>query len=298
MREAGLTVAICTRNRAPLLARCLSALEAAGPPDAPFEILVVANDCSDDTLAVAGGFRSRLPIVVVEEPVAGLSSARNRAVAEARGRLIVWLDDDALAHKALLRAYEAAMLASPECAIFGGAIYPCFEGEPPDWLVAGLSAVESAYAARRPGAAERFDRVNSNLPFGANYAVKTEVQRRFSFDLKLGRRPDNPLSGGEEVAMIRQALAAGYVGRWVPEAAVDHLIGPERQSEAWLWCYFHAEGVRVAGGEPPNLWLRLKAARAVRRYRHGRTRLPAEQWLALLVRAAILAGRAGVSPRL
>lgn len=291
-----MTVAICTRNRVPLLARCLAALAAADRPDLPFEILVVANDCSDDTVAVANGFRQQLPMAVVEEAVPGLSYARNRAVAEARGRLIVWLDDDALVNKAFLRAYAAAMQDSPDCAIFGGAIVPHFEGGAPVWLLAGLPAVETAFAARRPASPDRFHGEGTDVPFGANYAVRRDVQRRFGFDPTLGRRPGHPLSGGEEVAMIRQALAAGFVGRWVPEASVDHLIGVERQSEPWLWRYFYAEGMRVAAGERSDIWLRLKAGRALRRYRTGRGSLPPEQWLPLMVRAAVLAGRAGTTP--
>lgn len=297
MHEAGLTIAICTHNRASTLARCLSALEAAQRPDGPLEVLVVANDCQDDTLAVAAAFTPRLPVDVVEEPQPGLSHARNRAIAEARGRLIVWIDDDALACKELLRAYEAAMLASPECSIFGGAIYPRFESPPPDWLVSGLPAVESAYAIRRPTAPDQFGGHSPEIPFGANFAMIRAVQRQFPFDGELGRRPERPLAGGEEVAMIAQALAAGYRGRWVPEASVDHLIGPDRQSEDWLWRYYHAEGRRVAGSNRPNIWLRLKAGRAMRRYTNARHSLPSTDWLPLLVRAAILAGRASISPQ-
>lgn len=298
LTELGLTIAICTRNRAPLLARCLAALVAAEQPTSAFEILVVANDCSDDTLSVAQSFAGRLPMVVMVEPQAGLSHARNRAIAEARGQLIVWLDDDALVRSSFLRAYEAAMAASPRCSIFGGVIVPCLDGEPPAWLLAGLDVVESAYAARRRAAADIFADVDADLPFGANYAMVADVQRRFRFDPELGRRPGNPFAGGEEIAVMRAALAAGHVGRWVPEAIVDHLIGPERQAEAWLWGYFHADAKQRASGRPASLWGRLKAGRAFRRYRRARTVAQPREWLALFVKAAQLAGKAGVRPDL
>jgi glycosyltransferase involved in cell wall biosynthesis len=294
--DIGLTIAICTRNRAALLARCLAAVDAAERPTSAFEILVIANDCSDDTVPVARGFAGRLPMVVVEEPQGGLSHARNRAIADARGRLIVWLDDDALVRPGLLRAYEAAMAASPQCAIFGGVIIPCLDGEPSDWLVAGLTAVEAAYAARRRATADIFADVGSDLPFGANCAIVADVQRRFRFDSELGRRPGNRFAGGEEIAVIRAALAAGHVGRWVPDAIVDHVIGLERQTEDWLWGYFHAEGQDTAYAGSDGVFKRLKAYRARLRYWRGRHRLPPQAWLALLVRAAILAGRVGLKP--
>lgn len=291
MPEPGLTIAICTRNRSGLLARCLAALAAAERPGLATEVLVVANDCQDDTIAVASEFFGRLPLAIVAEHQPGLSYARNRAVAEARGRLIVWLDDDALACKAFLREYEAAMLSSPECAIFGGTILPRFDSPPPEWLLAGLPAISSAYALQQPKAPDMFSGCQSDVPFGANFAVLSSVQRQFPFDVDLGRRPKQPLSGGEEIKMVVEALAAGYRGRWVPGAMVEHLIGPERQTEDWLWRYYHAEGRRIAGNARADIWLRLKAARAVRRYRKARKRFSPQQWMPLMVRAAILVGR-------
>jgi len=298
LTELGLTIAICTRNRSPMLARCLGALAAVERPRSSFEILLIANDCSDDTVPVARRFADRLPVVVVEEPRGGLSRARNRAIAEARGQLIVWLDDDALVRPGFLRAYEAAMTASPRCSIFGGVIIPCLDGEPPEWLVAGLDVVEGAYAARRRATADIFADVDADLPFGANYAMVADVQRHFRFDPELGRRPGNPFAGGEEIAVMRAALAAGHYGSWIPQAIVDHLIGPERQSEAWLWGYFHADAKQRMSTRPVPLWGRVKAGRAFRRYRWARTSAEPRQWLKLFVKAAQLAGKAGVRPEL
>jgi hypothetical protein len=164
--------------------------------------------------------------------------------------------------------------------------------------LSGLDLVEGAYAARRRAAADVFANVDADLPFGANYAMVAEVQRRFRFDPELGRRPSNPFAGGEEIAVMRAALAAGHHGRWVPEAIVDHLIGPERQTEAWLWGYFHVDAKQRMAGPPTPLWGRLKAGRAFRRYRQARTTAPPREWLALFVKAAQLAGKAGVRPDL
>ena len=35
-----------------------------------------------------------LPLRLVHEPTPGLSNARNRGIAEARGDLVLWTDDD------------------------------------------------------------------------------------------------------------------------------------------------------------------------------------------------------------
>ena len=298
MTEIGITVAICTRNRAGLLSRCLEALARADKPANPFEVVVVANACSDDTLEVAKGFAGRLQIVVEEEPIPGVSLARNRLLDLVRGRWIVWIDDDAMARSDLLTAYERAITTSPSCAIFGGTILPVLEGNPPAWLLDGLHVVENAYAAHRPEAPTTFGDPGSNVPFGANYAMRSDVQRAFTFDPRLGRRPEDPMWGGEETMSIRGALAAGHQGRWVPDAVVDHIIGPERQTEAWLWRYYHADGRLWSPDKGKSLSRWFKAVRAYFRYRRARHRAAPAEWLALLVRAASLAGRAGVRPEL
>ncbi len=88
-RPSRLTVAICTRNRAASLRRTLVSLAAVAPPDAPWEVVLVLNDCSDDSPAVAGEFAGRVPLVVGVEPQEGLARARNAAVALATGDVVV-----------------------------------------------------------------------------------------------------------------------------------------------------------------------------------------------------------------
>ena len=290
------TIAICTHNRPGMLARCLAALTAAHRPDTPFEIIVVANACRDDTIEVARRFGPALPLVLVEEPRPGLSNARNRAMKEARGDLIVWLDDDALVRPGLLRAYEVAMRGSPGDAIFGGAILPMFEDEPPDWLTAGLAAVETVYAVRRPDTTAPFSGIGLDTPFGANFAIRTAVQRRFPYHPALGRRPDDAHAGGEEVAVIKAALAAGHTGRWVPDAIVDHLIDPARQTEEWIWSQCAAFGRMQARPRQPHSWRRLRALRHHWKYLRARRKLPPAAWLPLFVKAAIAAGQSEATP--
>ena len=115
-----ITVAICTWNRSVSLACTLAKLaDCASLRFANWEVLVVNNNCRDDTDAVAMSFAGRLPLRLISQPVPGLSNARNAAVAAATGEYMVWTDDDVLVESNWLRAYEAAFLAHPEYAFFG-----------------------------------------------------------------------------------------------------------------------------------------------------------------------------------
>lgn len=104
------------------------------------------------------------------------------------------------------------------------------------------------------------------LPYGLNFAARTELQRRFAYDPALGVAPGRRV-GGEETDMIRRALAAGSIGRWAWDATVYHLITPERQTLAYIYAYYFSQGVlyyRFANGEGGTRRLQQVCSLAVR----------------------------------
>lgn len=92
-----LSVVIPTHNRSGVLRATLQRLLAA-PPRCPWEIVVVANACTDDTSSTVADTAdgAGIPVRVVEEPRASASIARNRGARGALGSLLVFLDDDIL----------------------------------------------------------------------------------------------------------------------------------------------------------------------------------------------------------
>ncbi len=103
------TIAICTYNRSSLLDKTfaqLRHLDVAGCGE--WEILVVNNNCSDDTDAVIQRHSDVLPLRRLSEPRPGKSYAANLAVQEARGDVILWIDDDVLVDPGWLGAYVRA----------------------------------------------------------------------------------------------------------------------------------------------------------------------------------------------
>jgi len=106
------TAIICTRNRATQLSQVLeSASHLVVPPGLSWEFIVVDNGSSDNTADVVRRYAGRLPLRIVREEIPGLSNARNRGVAEARGDYICWTDDDVRLDPNWLAAYAAALRA-------------------------------------------------------------------------------------------------------------------------------------------------------------------------------------------
>src|SRR5207302_506635 len=74
-----ITLAICTRGRSDLLRATLDSIAAADGAPCRWHVLLVDNDPDGSAAAIASAFGRRLPIDYAHEPVAGISSARNRA---------------------------------------------------------------------------------------------------------------------------------------------------------------------------------------------------------------------------
>lgn len=235
------TVIICTWNRAALLEQTLAAIAAAQPPETPWEVLVVNNRCTDRTDEIVDNFRGRLPLRPCHEEKAGLSNARNAGMREARGEYILWTDDDVLVDPDWLRAYERAFATFPDATLFGGPVRAWFDGDPPKWLAQNIDRLWMAYALRDLGPARVPLAFPGALPFGANFAVRAEVQRRFPFDPELGRKGSGGALG-EETAVMAGILAEGAPAWWLPEARVRHFIPRERQTLAYLKHYFLLSG--------------------------------------------------------
>jgi glycosyltransferase involved in cell wall biosynthesis len=290
-----LSVAICTHNRAALLAETLGCLaRAERPRQHELEVLVVINACTDATADVVGSHARLLPIRSVIEPRVGLSHARNAAAREATGDFVLWTDDDVSVKPDWLLAYERAFLAFPEAAVFGGVIEPWFENGPPDWLAEVLPICEAAYAARRvPQGDAPIVLDGSDFPFGANFAIRGELQRSLRYDPRLGRRPGRRIVLAEEYELIRAVLTSGGQGRWVPGAVVRHRIPPERQTLGYLRRYYTGLGyTKGLLGQTPPLTLRRCAAATWSEVRFVQLLMTATpgRWMPVLIKSAFLRG--------
>lgn len=216
------TVALCTHDHADRLQRTLVDLARLEPPRQPWEFLVVDNGCRDGTpgLLARHAWPAGWQVRVVREDKLGLSNARNRAIADARGEYVIFMDDDETADPDWLCAYERLIDAQHPDA-FGGRQVVLFEDARPPWLSDELLGFLGEL--NRDEAIVPLD--DPATPFyGGNFGLRRTVCERIGmFDAMLGRKgSDN--TGGEEVDFYRRLLDAGFKVWWTPDAVIHHRI--------------------------------------------------------------------------
>jgi len=236
-----ISIAICTWNRSALLKQTLQSLvDMRVPQSLDWELLLIDNRSTDNTPQVIDGFRDALPIRYLYQPVPGHSASRNAAIELAAGKYILWTDNDVVVPCNWLEAYAAGFQAHPDAAFFGGKIEPVFKVPRPDWLVTNWEKCKGVYATRDLG--DQLRELNKNeFPYGANFAVRMDVQRQFRFDTQYGRMGKS-MVGDEEIAALRLMVEAGHRGVWLPNVGVQHIIPADRINEHYVAGYFVGQG--------------------------------------------------------
>lgn len=101
-----LSVIVPTHNRRALLEKKLRALEA---QQGEFEVIVVADGCTDDTLEFLRQYKSPYTLRFIEvQPGLGAANARNRGAELAKGTLLLFSDDDVIPQAGWVEAHQKA----------------------------------------------------------------------------------------------------------------------------------------------------------------------------------------------
>ena len=228
------TVAVCTWNRARLLDQTLGEMrKLLIPPGVEWELLVVNNNCTDDTDAVIARHGKYLPIRRLFEPKPGLSNARNCAVAAAKGEIIIFTDDDVKPCQDWVATYWNGYKERPRGYFFGGPVESEFDGPLPN-----LDLIELA-----PPSVKGLDLgtvagpVNGGTLFlAANWACpRTALVDVGGFDERFGLDPSSGrVKVGEETDLMVRLKGAGWRDWYLPGAKVRHYVPREKCSLAHL----------------------------------------------------------------
>lgn len=222
------TVAIPTFNRPELLRKAIESVRGqVGIDHSSFEILVVDNAEGATASSVCAIFADGLPhIRYVHVEGMGPSYPRNRAVREARGKVLVFLDDDEVASPDWLSALLNAMDEVEADAVFG-AVVPEFEAAPEHILEFAKNLFTRNLSVPNLGSAcSHYARLGTgNSAFIVAHCFHTDEP--FSTELSE--------FGGEDVDFLRRLVRSGRSLVWVPGAIVTEFVPASRLTRQSLW---------------------------------------------------------------
>lgn len=222
--ETCLSIIIPTYKRPDALARALASVEAETIDGLNVEIVVADNDPA----ASAKSFMDQkitaadANVVYIHVPEPGVSNARNSALSVARGRYILFLDDDMEAcspwAQAMIDAakkFDAALVFGPVNAVMPDPGNPFFEKMRP--LFSRAIPGEDGLIERGIGTGNCFiDRKKANLPTPA-------------FDTSLNQ------TGGEDDALFRELEKQDIRIAWTNAAVTLEHVPASRATMKYVW---------------------------------------------------------------
>ena len=230
MTRASLAVVVCTYNNAPSLDRTLEALgRQRVESDVDWRIVVVNNNCTDDTDAVVERHAAVAPVslTTVYETEQGLTPARLRGVKATTEDWIAFVDDDCLVADDWIQNAADFAREKPDCGGFGGEVVLEWEKPPPEFV----PRYGWAFAEQEHGSEPK---VLQSLA-GAGFVVRRAalertgwVERQFLAD----RIGEKLISGGDVEMALR--LGVDHELWYVPSLGLRHLIPARRATLRYL----------------------------------------------------------------
>jgi glycosyltransferase involved in cell wall biosynthesis len=223
------SIILCTRNRADSLALALESLSRTNVPEGwTVELLVIDNGSTDHTRQVVD--HALLPILSLRylfEPNAGLSHARNRGIKDARGEILLWVDDDIHVSPNWLEKMCQPILKNEADAGAGGVIFP-------DGISKALARLPDPNLTSWYASTHAINRILPERMVGANMVFHRRVLEKVpGFDIELG--PGAAARGfGEETLFSRQLKAAGYRITGLFDVRVEHHFDLSRLTKGGL----------------------------------------------------------------
>jgi glycosyltransferase involved in cell wall biosynthesis len=244
-----ISVVVCTRNRAGSFRKTVDSLFCPGNLTQPDWELLVIESSSDRTLEICREFQQKFPdrFRFITETKLGKSNALNTAIAEARGDVLAFTDDDVLFDAAYIEGIRTVFSKYDVDAAQGKVLLDC-EGGWPKWL----SQAYAGMADFRDDGDEVID-LQGTL-FGVNMVVRAEV-----FDKVGGFSPELGPGGigvWEDSEISIRMREAGCRMLYAPQILVRHQWARGRLTKAFLRHRLFGQGRVLAYYEdlPAPIW--------------------------------------------
>ncbi len=240
------TVAIPTYNGESRLPELLERLKnQLHTENLSWEIIVVDNNSTDNTAKIVQAYQKNwqcpYPLKYCFEVKQGAAYARKKAVAEAKGKLIGFLDDDNYPISNWVAAAYSFAQKYPKVGAYGSQIHPDWEVEPPQNFqrIAPFLAI-----TERGNLPLLYEAKNKLLPPSAGLVVRKQAWLESLPDkcILTGRVKGNMLTS-EDLEMLSYIQKAGWEIWYNPEMEISHKIPNSRLQKDYLIPFFRGIGL-------------------------------------------------------
>jgi glycosyltransferase involved in cell wall biosynthesis len=246
------SVIICTHNpNISYLRRAVEAIEKQTLKKEKLELLLIDNN-SNISIKDLPGFNWPETVRHLYEEKVGLISARIKGIEEAKGDLLVFVDDDNYLKEDYLEILFKTMHSMPLLGVLGaGKILPEFEKPPTKEEIPFLRSLairneERAHFSNAVG-------YHKAIPFGAGLCIRRSIALGYiescmyrPIAASLDRKGEALLSGGD-IDLALHSCRDGYLSGVLPELELIHFIPKSRLDQKYL--------IKIAAGHAASNFL-------------------------------------------
>jgi GT2 family glycosyltransferase len=223
-------------------------------PGLCWELLVVDNNSTDRTPEVIQSFAEAVsfPVRYIFERQQGRSAALNAGIAEAKGKIVAFTDDDVLLHCDWL-SNLAQTFDKFDCAAAAGRVIPQWNHAKPNWVemngqfaVVNFDLGDDCKEIRIP-------------PLGANSAFRKDIFRKYGlFRLDLGVTGSKHTITCDDTEFGERLIRGGDKIMYCPHAIIYHPVDSSRTTKTYFlsWYYYNGISLTRTAGLPQEgiLW--------------------------------------------
>jgi succinoglycan biosynthesis protein ExoM len=187
-----------------------------------YSVVVTDNDPAQSARDLVNHFSSasKVNALYTFEPRPNIALARNKALANAEGDFIAFIDDDEYPETDWLRNLYKTCVEREVTGVLGP-VQPYFEAEPPAWVTKGKffdrPTHETGYRMNWEEAR------TGNVLFRRSILNTSEAPFRSQFD-----------TAGEDVDFFRRMIGKGCTFLWCNEAVANELVPASRCNRSYL----------------------------------------------------------------
>lgn len=256
-----ISVVICTYNRAVYLPEALGSLYNQTIGKDQFEVIIVNNNSTDQTEQVCKSFIEQhkdAHIYYINESQQGASFARNRGAALAKGSLLCFMDDDAIAKSNYLELILTFFKEHKDAGGLGGRIIPRYIPEEPKWMSHFVSSLVG-----------NFDYSKEVCVFSPNkYPLESNmIIKKLDFDQVKGFNTALPgvkgtlRIGGEGKEFFLKLKAIGRTIYYHPDVIIEHVVETQKLTSEYMYRVAsgigRGERVRTLEISKTSYWLKI-----------------------------------------